>query len=74
MVNQTDIYIRNHLLNVIHEQIEMSATLALGVVQTKGYAEKRRKYIANLENYIGSKLVWKKGDEANEYTQRSAAE
>lgn len=59
MVNQTDIYIRNHLLNVIHEQIEMSATLAPGVVQTKGYAERRRKYIAGLENYIGTKLIWK---------------
>lgn len=69
MINQTDIYIRTHLLNVIHEQIEMSATLALGVVQTKGYAEKRRKYIAGLENFIGTKLIWKDGE--NEHTQRS---
>lgn len=59
VLNQTDIYIRNRLLSVIREEIEMSATLALGVVQTKGYAEKKRKYIAGLENYIGSALVWK---------------
>ena len=65
MVDQTDIYIRNHLLELVHEQIEMSATLALGVTQYKGYAERRRKYIAYLENYIGGKLVWKgsKGEE-----------
>lgn len=59
VLNQTDIYIRNRLLSVIREEIEMSATLALGVVQTKGYAEKKKKYIAGLENYIGSALVWK---------------
>lgn len=59
VLNQTDIYIRNRLLSVIREEIEMSATLALGVVQTKGYAEKKKKYIDGLENFIGSALVWK---------------
>ena len=63
VLNQTDIYIRNHLLAMVQEQIEMSATLALGVVQTKGYNEQRKKYIAGLSNFIGSNLIWKKEGE-----------
>lgn len=62
-MTQTDIYIRNHLLNAIHEQIEMAATLVLGVNQYPGYSDKRKKYIAGLENYIGGKLIWKREDD-----------
>jgi len=61
-INQTNIYIRSHLLNIIREQIDAAAVLALGVMQYPGYAEKKRKYISNLENYIGSQFAWKKGE------------